>query len=338
MMQLFLMSILLCLAPPPAGSSAGGGATPIISSTVTDDADQAIRVDSRLDRPVSLDYVGISISDLTNVLGGASIKLRAADECGEQKLQLHVRNRTVREVMQSIGALLPGYWIISPSGYVLRMKQSVVFRRTDWWTLFNEQHEAAIKARSEAILKSMRSVPVKPDPAHPSVESGVQEGYLATASAAELYNRLPPDLQERIASQFNDMNLFTNYFAGNTTEGGVVVSVGSLPSTVQSKLASGVKSGTGVPNDSSVFTLFMNHGTWVGTSLLFSDGTISKTGYDLHTFNNPNQIDHIVLGLDQTNLPQYVERLGQEAPPLWKRLSKFQVTRDLAKQRRRRIA
>jgi hypothetical protein len=218
--------------------------------------------------------------------------------------------------MEAVSDLLSANWITIPSGYLVRMKMSDVVQRKEWWELFDSQREAALAAQREAMLNAMRSTPRPPDPNDPNPERGVAEGYRNAMDMASVYKALSSDLQERIASQISDYGLYTGFFAGNMTEGGIAAPVASLPAAVQASIASDAERLLAAANVPAGETsaLFLNFGTNIFLSVMTPGGDLIPTRF---TFNGTRPTtEATVLDLDQRWLPKEVERLGSGAPLL----------------------
>lgn len=66
--------------------------------------------DTRLERKISLDEVGINLEELLQKVSANGLTLKADPSCANQKLQLRLKQRSLRALMQSLAEWMPGEW------------------------------------------------------------------------------------------------------------------------------------------------------------------------------------------------------------------------------------
>lgn len=115
--------------------------------------------DKRLDSLLTLTERNAQLDELLPRLSTKILRLEADRSCAQQKVQLRLKQRSLRTLMQALADLLPGEWIPleKEKGYVLRMKQNAILKRNEWWQLFLQERERAYASLRVGILKSMRS-------------------------------------------------------------------------------------------------------------------------------------------------------------------------------------
>lgn len=290
------------------------------------------REDTRLDRTVSLDEIGISLEELLRNFSDRSLSLSCNRACAMQKVQVHLRQRPLRAVLEALAEWLPGTWrrLQDGSGYRLEMDEAAVRRREHWWRLFEGERERAIATQRAHTLQQMRAEPYYRKPGDPISPEGYEPWVEEQeATAQEFFRGLPAALQERIANQMNEMPLYSLgpvMFSAQDEEGAVIILVKDLPAHIQESIR--CQLGKNTNQDTSTlsldggFMLFNNGGGIVFASIVLphrkGKGTLFSLPSTRNLFNNP------LLVLNQRWLAETVQRLGHKAPATWKQLAEYQ--------------
>lgn len=290
--------------------------------------------DSRLERLLTRDAAGIQMDELLKSLSSKQLALTASRNCAAQKLQIHLKQRSLRIVMQSLAELLPGSWVARKdnSGYELIMDAKAVRQRQDWWRLFTKEREKSLEAYRAYLLQQMRAnLNISPE-SNLNPEQNAQ----LTAAAHDLYAGLPQALQERIAGQLNNNSFYGMdrvSFSSGDMEGATVVNWNELPlsaqNTMSTFIASWVQNGLhkepSAIDWSGVQVCFANGGIAVQANVILPTGEWSGTPMGRSFEYPPPNIVALTPGLP--GLLEAVKRLGRDAPEEWKRLAAYQQSR-----------
>jgi hypothetical protein len=88
------------------------------------------------------------------------ITLTCSVTCRDQKIQIHLKDRPLHEIMNAVADLLPGAWEKrGEHHYELVMDRDALDRRRQWWLLFERARSAGLqsyrdKASSDARRQS----------------------------------------------------------------------------------------------------------------------------------------------------------------------------------------
>ncbi|HLJ54895.1 MAG TPA: hypothetical protein VKT77_07615 [Chthonomonadaceae bacterium] len=119
-----------------------------------------IEADPRLEVPVTLDATGIQLDELLSKYKTEKLILTADRSCAAQKLQVHLKQSSLRALMRSLADLLPGVWTErkDSSGYDISLEAAAAKRRQEWRRLFESEHEASLQSYRNYILTQMRAL------------------------------------------------------------------------------------------------------------------------------------------------------------------------------------
>lgn len=321
----FLWLICVLSVASSAADPASAPPTPTLAFFDRPQSVSLLRSDARLDRRITLDEVGTPLAAVLDKIGNAELPLTAGSACAEQKLQVRLKDRPVRALMEALAQLLPGTWKPSGKGYRLEEDQKAVDYQARWWQLYMQERERALATLRRAILDGMRQPPFVPKPDAPDPEGFPPEMYQEQARRQLFWNLIPSDLQERIANQMVDTAYYRSgrsHSIGVIKEGGVVVPFSTLPPQARTlALESAARLLAGNKMGDPVAIRFNNIGLGVSASIATADGRWRDMVGPLHTY-----VPFIAptLGLDHTGLPLVVERLGKDAPATWKQLAVYQ--------------
>lgn len=292
------------------------------------------REDTRLDRTVSLDEIGISLEELLRNFSDRSLSLSCNRACAMQKVQVHLRQRPLRAVLEALAEWLPGTWrrLQDGSGYRLEMDEAAVRRREHWWRLFEGERERAIATQRAHTLQQMRAEPYYRKPGDPISPEGYEPWVEEQeATAQEFFRGLPAALQERIANQMNEMPLYSLgpvIYGTQDEEGAIVVPVKDLPMHTQEIIRRRIghfASKDAFTNLDGRYLFFTNGGGIVYANInvtLPNNRNWIVTAFSLTTTLPP--LNAPLLTLDQCWLAETVQRLGHKAPATWKQLAEYQ--------------
>lgn len=292
--------------------------------------------DERLGSPISVKQTGITLQNLLRQISPPSVILRAGRSCAEQKIQINLKNRSRRVVMEALAELIKGRWQTEgKDGYLLVQDEDAVLKRNLWWRYYEENQQESKNVLVQALLRRMHSRPVP---------AGFLEGLNETPPDIQrnndkrlgFFNLLPMELQKSIAETILDSAFV---FGGNMIYSGQEAVIGrpfselpeKLQKYIQDELAhdkaeheqtrqDADKPDTRVA-DSTV--LFRNEGVNIRVSLVFADGQQYGTAIMISAAP-PKNVSF--LGLDHRGVPAEVKRLGIKAPSSLKRLADFQKT------------
>lgn len=321
------------LAPAPTPSH--DESTPSQAESVA--SDQSLSEDAGLNRPISLEELGVPLSELLQGVSGSASeggpRLTCGSSCADLKLQIRLKQRPLRALMKALAEMLPGTWHHDGKNYRLEMDSKAVGRRDRWWQLFLGERERALEAQRALVLARMRSQP----PVSTTFDSSEIKNQ--SRNDQKLFRDLPASLQEQIASQMDDTSFYEtgliSYQGDPDTPGTVVVRLTDMPTELQQSVKEeGLRYRSSVDNVADInnaFVTFCNGGIAVQANLVFPDNTIHSTMVASLVVNpfdpsSPNPFGP-VLTPNHDQLPGTVRRLGKDTPWQWKALAEYQESR-----------
>lgn len=266
---------------------------------------------------------GISLEMLCRQVSTPEMELRASRTTADLKIQLLLKNRPLRVLMQAMETLYSGEWRPNDDkqGYTFYPNEEAKKYRDEWWKLFLGERERVIKEQKQLLLAQMReksatrqvSDPNAPqEPNNQKQESGSQT----------LYQALPAALQEKIADQMALNSFFgVNLTSSFPKEGGATVALKDLPPAAQEIARAGSPA---LQNNPEARIHFSNFGFGIVAQLV-ETGTNWKSVAPVLSARRTASM--AVLSLDQKGLMRQVKQLGKDAPEAWKRLAAYQESR-----------
>ncbi len=314
-------------APPVASVPSSATALPPQNNVAAD-----LTQDKRLEQTITLDACPITLADLLHKYSRADMPLTCTRSCAEQKLQIHLVKRPLSLLLRSLADMLPGTWTADKAtgGYLFRMSDEAVSKRSRWWEVFLRAREVAIQEQKDFVLQKMQTPlkPLKPVSLPPGYRDS--EGFTAEQDAAtharmmadaDFYNALPAELQQQIASRINLMRYYrvdSNTFSPPPGAGDAYTRLNALPEAVQRI----------VRRTAARFTLgdealvsFVNHGFVIGVDVMAPIGKMTEGGPSLFVGNAPQSL---ALMLNQQPLADAVGRKGSNPSLDWKYLAACQ--------------
>lgn len=280
------------------------------SSTQTQDA---LPTDARLNQSVTLDEAGITLPDTLGKLS-KGIKLTCDFECRDQKLQLCVVKRPLRQVMGALADLLPGTWQIGKDGnYKLTMSAEAVKRRRAWWKLYLELRERTLKDASADLLSAMQTPPTANILKNDEVNNKRRPpGVPSEAQERSFFNALPPDLLEKVTKSVNEGVLYSEqgHGASANQESAIVVPLRSLPAAAQSIVSAARAGVPGGPNISdNTWVRFTSDGIEAQANFVSARGQFVATTCTIRP--DKGGMERFALRLDHAGLVQTEEFLKE---------------------------
>lgn len=283
--------------------------------------------DSRLQHTITLKETGISLSQLLKSLTRKELQLQNAQNISQMKLQICLKSRPVKQLMQSLAELLPGEWkpLTDNTGYKLEMKPNAVIRRERWWKYYQEEWDRARDHLKSALQKEMHRSLLGFDPFTKREESSDANIGQQIQDTQQFFRELSPDLQEKIAAAMSDFTLHTGYYTTGVNEGAVAVRFEELSSAAREILVREQSPAVtkGLPAQSSVY--FHNYGFGVGVSVHLPDGSYYDSLHRLRLEGMPDECSP--LPLNHVGLVEIVKRKGRDAPFNWQMLAEYQKKR-----------
>lgn len=239
--------------------------------------------------------------------------------------------------MMALADLLPGEWIAleKDRGYVLRMKQKSVQRRSDWWQLFMTEREKALAAMSAEVLKHMQAgrEPLSNE-LGPGRDPSISDKLEAEMEASHnFFHNLPTPLQERIANQMNENPSLDSFSHGVGTfdeEGATVVFIKDLPSGIQDSLRAMISSNLHKTQDNinweTVSIEFINGGVGLLANPLAPGNHYigSLYGESLHGL----KVNYLSRLMTPEGIPLfYANRFNKDTPIGWRQLAAYQQSK-----------
>ncbi len=333
--------------PPPAAPSPVLAVPPALSQK------EMLAQDSRLDRPISLDVISVPLNEVLQkesldkstetMEDGKRFLLTAAPDCADLKLQVRLNNRPLRVLMTALAQMVPGTWTRTPHGYQLAMTRGAATARSEWWNLFLGEREKALAAQRQAVLAAMQTKDHRqaddrePEPPNRALEEDA-------ANQHDFFYSLPPALKEQIAANMEESAF---YEVGRISFGGNIEQFGTtgwlsqmspqtrehfkkamqananrmtnFPPSLQ-KYAVQAQKDVATFDPSRVYFCFLNAGVGVMAMPINSPPSVSIPPM----LDVPMTAGLPALTLDQVQLAQAVQKMGESAPDEWKRLADYQ--------------
>jgi beta-lactamase class A len=300
-----------------------------IQSRLPTGVEAGLPEDHRLERMVTVNQIGIPLIELLQQVSSKELELSCSRQCAQQKLQIRLKDRKLRSLMEGLAELMPGEWksLLDKSGYRFEMDEEAVRRRDRWWKLFLNERERAMAARRRHVLEIMRSEPFRRNPGEPNPEGSDPTIERQRAFEHDFFRGLPAGLQERIAAELSDTPFYMLGGPGASSEeneGAIALPFGSLTMGSQETLRKSVSAAffdSATLDFANATVTIMNSGIFVSAGVEFPDGRRSGAAFSLHASLSG---DFWVAMLDQTRLVKEVERLGTHAPEAWRQLAAYQ--------------
>ncbi len=281
--------------------------------------------DARLNRLVTFEKIGTPLGELLRSLNNKELTLSVNRTCDGQKLQVRLKQRSLRTLMQALAELMPGEWTAKEdgSGYLFRMTNQAVTRRQRWWELFLSEREKALAAQRAWVLQNLRGE-------RPAVQEFdiSPEQHAQRQAGQEFFKLLSPDLQERLANQMDETTFYRNSFGTSNTESALVLPMSDLPPAAREAARKYLLKMPNLPadfNPDAAMARLTNGGINVMAGFTLPDGRDTGTAFD---GNLPGVSAAMpLLTPDQSRLPGIVQRLGKEAPEGWKQLAAYQQSK-----------
>ncbi len=312
-------------AAPSPKTQATALTTPAAPPTLPVVNQNSLEQDKRLDRTVTVEKVGIPLNELLQSLSNGGLKLDAARSCDGQKLQIRLKQKSLRVVMQSLAELLPGEWLAldDHSGYRLRLADQAVRRRQRWWNLWMAERDKALAAQRAFILQEIRGEMRKTEEFNISPEL-----HERLAQDHDFFRVLTPALQEQLAARMNE-DTFYQQGGGIETgmdEGAILVSVSELSEAarrmVQNNIMHRYADLSAEPDWTQTYVVLLNGGSGIMADTILPDGRYSGLfGRSMYSFASE------MLGPDHAQFLKIVQNLGKQAPEGWKQLAAYQQSR-----------
>lgn len=311
-------------APPSvsAKSSSSAPASPTFFNTP--ETDQSLAADTRLDRKVTLDEIGVSLGGLLQKVSIPGTPLSCAADCADTKLQVRLKDRSLRSVMAALAQLTPGTWKREGKGYCLYADPKATEYENHWWQLYGLERQRVLAALRTEILTAMQRKPYIYKDGDPNSENMPPEMFDRMAQDQEFWNLLPEPLQKQVADQIVDTAYYRadNIHVRRPIEGAVVVPFQSIPAQAQADaLASARQLLNGNKMGSPAFLSFNNIGFTVAPRIRTTEGQWRDIPADLLVDTRPLTP---TLSINHTRLPEDMKKLGDQAPTTWKPLAEYQ--------------
>ncbi|MBC8135641.1 MAG: hypothetical protein H8F28_07135 [Fibrella sp.] len=290
---------------------------------------EEIQNEPRLQEKRTVTVVGKPMEELLKQLESEGIVLTCSVTCQDQKVDLRLKDRPLREIMTALAELVPGNWQKrGENHYELVMDSEAVDKRRRWWLLFERGRVAGLQAYRDQALKSMRG-------GKPEGDFKDAELFDEMAARAGFFGALPSDLQKRIADNLNEKILFTPRGSGMITssddEVGVDMRLSELPPEAQTMIRNRVNGISLRQVDLGDPTIrFCNLGVSVSANVVSGSGNRAWSGQVFNmSVREPSLSDgmEVLAELEQRRLPEKVAKLGDRAPRLWQQLAAFQESR-----------
>jgi len=295
---------------------------------------------------------------------GHRFLLTAAPDCADLKLQIRLNARPLRTLMTALAEMLPGMWTRTPHGYQLSMTKQAAAARAEWWHLFLGEREKALALQHQAVLDAMQTKAYRRKDSDPDPEQSDRVGEVETANQHDFFQSLPPALKEQIAANMDDSAFYEEDGIGYGNGGEQVGTIGRLsqmsPQTQErfkvalqdsiNRLAQSppayqkyvvqAQRDMSALDPNKIYFLFQNGGITVLATSFNCPTSVSTL---LHV-SVPQTKGMSVLSLNQAELADEVYgsgeaspgwkrqadsvlKMGDAAPPEWKRLAAFQRSR-----------
>ncbi|HZO90805.1 MAG TPA: hypothetical protein VFB38_20930 [Chthonomonadaceae bacterium] len=288
---------------------------------------EQLPADPQLEKTITLNVTGISLSDLLKKHSTHSLSLTCSPSCANLKLQIHLKERPLRSVLLALAELLPGKWTIKEgkTAYELQMDEAALALRERWWRIFLREREQALAAQAAYLLAEMRATPQE----RPTSIEGPDHGGPNPIVERQFFNSLSPALQERIANQINDTPFYSadtvSFYGTNADEGAVIVPFADLTPQAQEVLLNLSPDLQSHPElRANSFLQFTNGAFILVANCYRPDGKLAVSSMSMQTSGLSSQARLGMLRLNQERLPQMLALLGRDAPTAWKQLAAYQ--------------
>ena len=93
-----------------------------------------------LKHSVSIDEDPVSLNTLLNMLSKDGIQLKAKGYIGHLKLQMHLVNQPIYQIMKALATLVPGSWAagVNPNSYYFYESPKALHSEHVWWYLYDK--------------------------------------------------------------------------------------------------------------------------------------------------------------------------------------------------------
>lgn len=292
--------------------------------------------DTRLDSFVSREGTGITIAQLLNNLSTRQLRLEADSNCSGLKIQLRVKNVSLRTLLHDLAVLVPANWEPLPkgTGYRLVEKGSFISYAKRWWEIYFDARKQAENTIRLALLHSVEgnSLQVESSPKAPSSK------FLFSADDARAFmEALPLPLKTRIVNTFSlDEQpaffsvgvpgvLFDIMLGGVDSEpNAIVIALNELPEDAQ-RIVQKHQSQNGLSLPLDEVVIFHVGEGFINASL-YSPDVPGATGNLQVNVQMPQEVD-LSAYPDHLYLPDLVKQLGGAAPADLKELARYQESR-----------
>jgi hypothetical protein len=286
---------------------------------------ESLQQDTRLQRTMTLNEIGISLAQLARQLSSKSLSLRVAKDCEDQKVQIHLKERPLYVLFDALSELLKGYWepLTDNRGYEFRLKSDTKRYRDTWWDVYLRERDRARVEVSRNLLKAMRAEATKATGEHgeelpEDLKNRLEEGH-------RLVNMLPLQIQQRLADWLDERPYYSidtlSYGGQGAEEASLVVPLDEMPYPLQETIQRiAGKEGAVTP---AVKALYLNGGTGIIISILDEKGKILASPV-FNLFQIPVSV--CLLHPNHMRLTQEVRRLGKQAPAAWQQLARYHTT------------
>ena len=286
--------------------------------------------DLRLNRTVSVNVAGITLQELCKSLSSKSVKLRAFDNCANLKVQVCVKNRSVKSIMRALSEVFGSEWYLSPEkdSYAIGPLSKTTIKRDRWWQLFLAEREKAmqINRQNEAEVLQKGIVIGKTHQLEPAQIDQIKQN-------AEFYQRLPADIQERILAR-NNFDFFYSLEASFTSfddEGATPALLGDLTPWHKDYIKRMLSRSPTISSKAEqaglekVGLMFLNVGSLMTCSVIVPGERSSFDSVILHAGNENYQAQ--LLSPIHESLPGMLKIFPKYSTPSLKRLSEFMLER-----------
>lgn len=290
--------------------------SPVYAATVMPDG--PLNQDARLQRPLTLNAIGVSLEDVLAQVSNTGPRLTCYKSIGIQKLQVHLQQRPEYVLMRALATLTGGKWKIREDnqGYILEPSPIMLRDRDRWWQAFLDERKAALAAHADFLKSELRKTPQE----RPVTEENAPPGSPTANASRSLFNSLPEALLSRIADNMDDSSFYSANTSHRVTdnEGTTMIAVNQLPDSIQKGFA---QQGFPLAASSSALMQIINIGSLVSAQVMNQDGTPLSAS---HTLDIPGSPALELLKLEQDELPEMVRKMGSAASANLKLLAAFQ--------------
>ena len=312
------------LAPPSVSAKSPSTVPDSLAFFNKPEIDPSLAADTRLDRKVTLDEVGTPLGDLLQKVSLTDFSLTCGPDCADTKLQVRLKDRSLRSVMAALAQLTPGTWKREGKGYCLYTDPKATEYGNHWWQLYGMERKRILATLRAETLKEMQQKPYIYKDGDPNPENISPEMMDMAAQAQEFWYLLPEPLQKQVADQIVDTAYYRSdhIHVSRPIEGAVVVPFQSISAQAQADALASARlllNGNKMGNPAALS--FNNIGFDVSPRIMTSDGR----WYDmLAILSVHSQAIAPTLPLNHAKLPEMMRKLGDQAPETWKPLAEYQ--------------